>query len=83
MVQGWRVPNDEASVEIPAKLLRHLEPGMALSATLQATERDSYILSGKAVTDLDALAQMDIPGHETCVEVGRVRKDGAGEPATG
>lgn len=35
------------------------------------------------MTDMEALAQMDIPDHETCVEVGKVWKGDAGEVATG
>lgn len=82
-VQGWRVPGRETSVEIPTELLTYLEPNTQLAAALHPTEHDTYILSGAAVTDVDALAQMDIPGHETCVEVGKVQKGGADEAATG
>lgn len=42
---------------------------------------DTLSWSGAAVTDADALAQMDIPGHETCIEVGKVRESGADETA--
>ena len=62
------------SVEIPKRLLRHLEQGMRLESPLHDTGRDSYVLSGAPVTDEQALAQMDIPGHETCVEVGKIRE---------
>jgi hypothetical protein len=74
VVQGWKVPDDTTSIEIPARLLRHLEQGTRLGVPLHDTGRDSYILSGAAVTDLEALSQMDIPGHESCVEVGKVRE---------
>lgn len=83
VVQGWRVPDEPASVEIPTKLLRHLEGSPELDASLQHTGRDSYILSGKPVTDAEALAQMDIPGHETCIEVGKLREGGAHGVASG
>jgi hypothetical protein len=83
VVQGWRVPGEEASVEIPRLLLRHLERNTRLATPLLDTGRDSYILSGTAVTDTEALSQMDMPGHETCVEVGRLREGGADEVATG
>ncbi|MGH3904086.1 MAG: hypothetical protein ACRDTE_07855, partial [Pseudonocardiaceae bacterium] len=36
---------------------------------LHDTGRSSFIVSGAPVTDVEALSQMDIPGHETCVEV--------------
>jgi hypothetical protein len=83
VVQGWKVPGEDTSVEIPRLLLRHLEPSTRLAATLQDTGRDSYLLSGDAVTDAEALSQMDIPGHETCVEVGKLREGGADGAATG
>ena len=83
VVQGWKVPDEPASVEIPRKLLRHLEGSPGLDALLHDTGRDSYVLSGKPVTDAEALAQMDIPDHETCVEVGRPREGGASGAATG
>ena len=41
------------------------------SPTLYATDRDTYVVQGWQVTDPEALAHMDIPGHETCVEVPR------------
>ncbi len=83
VVQGWRLPDDEASVEIPKRLLTYLEADTGLGTPLTDTGRDSYILSGASVTDPEALSQMDIPGHETCVEVGKVREGGVGGAATG
>jgi hypothetical protein len=74
VVQGWRVPGSETSVEIPKRLVGYLEANTTLDATLHDTGHGSYILSGAAVTDAETLSQMDIPGHETCVEVGKVRK---------
>lgn len=73
VVQGWKVPDRPDSIEIPARLLTHLEPGTSLATRLQATDKGTYILSGAAVTDAEALSVMDIPGHETCVEVGKAR----------
>lgn len=69
VVQGWKVPGQEHSVEIPTRLLTYLQPGTCLGVGLHDTGRGSVILSGNPVTDTEALAQMDIPGHETCVEV--------------
>jgi hypothetical protein len=77
VAQGYRVPGDESSVEIPKKLLTFLEEGTRLDARLRDTGRGSYILTGKVVTDPEALAQMDIPAHETAVEVDKVREDGS------
>ena len=83
VVQGWKVPGQRTSVEIPKALLRHLEGQPSLDAALTDTGRDSFILSGAEVTDAETLSQMDIPGHETCVEVGKLREDGADGVATG
>lgn len=69
VVQGWRVDGHDESVEIPHRLLTHVEVDTYLGALMADTGRGSFVLSGQAVTDLEALSQMDIPGHETCVEV--------------
>jgi hypothetical protein len=37
--------------------------------SLYRTDRDTFIVQGWRVTDPAALAQLDIPGHETVVEV--------------
>jgi hypothetical protein len=39
------------------------------SPTIYRTDRDSWVVQGWTVTDPDALAQMDIPDGETCVEI--------------
>ena len=39
------------------------------SPTLYATDRDSYIIQGYAVTDDEILAKLDIPAGETVVEI--------------
>lgn len=72
LVQGWKVTDQEASVEIPTRLLAHLTPGTRLGTVVHDTGRGSVIVSGAPVTDAEALSQMDIPGHETGVEVASV-----------
>lgn len=69
MVQGRKVTGQHDSVEIPQRLLAHLAPGTYLGAPLDDTGRGSFTLTGTPVTDAEALSQMDVPGHETCVEV--------------
>lgn len=69
VVQGWKVSGQQAQVEIPHRLLGHVEKGKCLGVRLSDTGRGSFILHGDPVTDTVALGQMDIPGHETCVEV--------------
>lgn len=83
VVQGWKVAGQQACVEVPNRLLTHLEPGTCLGTVLHDTGRASVIVSGVPVTDMEALSQMDIPGHETCVEVPKTKKGAAGGAATG
>jgi hypothetical protein len=81
VVQGWRVPGHETSVEIPMGLLEYLEADTRLAAVLHSTGHGSYVVSGAAVHDAEALAQMDIPDHETCIEVGKVREGDVNDTA--
>lgn len=74
VVQGWRIPGRAIGVEIPFRLLRHLSGNPRLGTPLVDTGRGSYLVSGAEVTDPEALSQMSIPDHETCVEVGKDRK---------
>lgn len=69
VVQGWKVDSDPRSVEIPHRLLAHMQAGTYLGARMTDTGRGSFVLSGLEVTDAEALSQMAIPGHETCVEI--------------
>jgi hypothetical protein len=39
------------------------------SPTVYKTDRDSWVVQGWIVTDPEALAQMDIPEGEACVEI--------------
>jgi hypothetical protein len=39
------------------------------SPTVYRTDRESWVVQGWMVTDLEALAQMDIPAGETAVEI--------------
>lgn len=71
VVQGWKVPGQPTGVEVPKELLRHLAGLPGLDVTLHDTGHGSYVLAGELVTDAEALAQMDIPKHERCVEVGK------------
>ncbi|WP_433724598.1 hypothetical protein ACQP0C_27770 [Nocardia sp. CA-129566] len=56
-------------IEIPHMLMGFLEPGTCLGASLTDTGRGTFTLSGTPVTDLEALQQMQLPGHETAIEV--------------
>ncbi|WP_119728604.1 hypothetical protein [Thermomonospora amylolytica] len=84
VVQGWRVGDaaviaelgleaDETCVEVPARLMTFLEdPGDLVGTGRRPylrTAKGTYVVKGPEVTDAEALAQMDVPGHETAVEV--------------
>lgn len=72
------VAEDETVVEVYSRLLNHLEKdglsGEVVSdrhPIVHVTERETYILQGKQLIDEDAMAQMDVPDHETAIEVPR------------
>ncbi|MGH3778506.1 MAG: hypothetical protein ACRDRR_22655 [Pseudonocardiaceae bacterium] len=72
------VPDDETLVEVPAPLLDHLAlDGLNGAVTnvvppiVSVTPDGSYIIQGKRVADAEALSQMSIPDHETCVHLTR------------
>lgn len=83
VVQGWKVAHAPDQVEIPHRLLGHVERGTSLGAPLHDTGRGSFTLSGRPVEDPEALEQMMVPGHETCVEVPRGEEIWFGETAAG
>jgi hypothetical protein len=83
VVQGWKVEGQGEIVEIPHRLLKHVEPGTYLAALMTDTGRGSFVLSGQPVTDSEALSQMNIPAHETCVEVPKEKEAWFGGVATG
>jgi hypothetical protein len=70
------VGEDETLVEVPAALLEYLAldglDGQVInmvSPIVAVTPDGHYIIQGKHVTDTEALRQMSIPDHETCVQV--------------
>ncbi len=69
VIQGWRSGPDASMIEIPHALLGFLERGTCLGASLTDTGRGTFTLSGAPVTDQEALSQMDLPDHETSIEV--------------
>ncbi|MGH3906526.1 MAG: hypothetical protein ACRDTE_20445 [Pseudonocardiaceae bacterium] len=82
VVQGWKVEGQDDSVEIPHRLLHHVESGTYLGALMTDTGHGSFVLSGQAIADAETLLQMNIPEHETCVEVSREKEVWFGEVAT-
>jgi hypothetical protein len=72
------VPEGQTVVEVPAALLNHLAvdglPGEVTTIAppiVGVTASGTYILQGTQVTDTEALSQMTIPAHETCVHIPR------------
>jgi len=68
----------ETIVEVPPKLMVHLaKDGLAgevvnmMPPIVHIAHNGNYIVRGKRVVDKDALGRMNIPDHETCVEVSR------------
>ena len=51
------------------QFVRSTSPTNNTCPTLFTTDRGTVIVQGYVVTDAEALAQMDIPEGETCVEV--------------
>jgi hypothetical protein len=84
IVQGWKVPGEQATVEIPESLLQHLRPGTELAQRLDPTGRTwqgdsgacaTFNVAGAVLDDKD-LALLNVPDHEACVEVGLRQKEG-------
>ncbi len=70
------VGEDETLVKVPAALLEYLAldglDGQVINMVppiVAVTPGGHYIIQGKQVTDTEALSQMSIPEHETCVHV--------------
>ncbi|GAB2718975.1 hypothetical protein [Nocardia thraciensis] len=82
VVQGWKTDAPEI-IEIPHLLLGYAEPDTFIGTTMTDTGRGTFILSGVPVTDVEALAQMDIYLDETAVEVGKVERKFYGATSAG
>lgn len=72
------VADDEEIVEVPPELMVHLakdgvigEVANLAPPIVHVLDNGNYIVRGKKVTDHETLDQMNIPDHETCVEVAR------------
>ncbi|MFI6910099.1 hypothetical protein ACIBKY_53215 [Nonomuraea sp. NPDC050394] len=75
IVQGWKVPGQEAQVTIPFNLFEHFDKAGLYGVTphiggpFTVGGDETCIVEGKPVTDVEVLAQMRIPAHESCVEI--------------
>lgn len=78
ILEKIRLAEDETVVEIYARLLSYLsQDGLSgrvtnpVSPIVHVRENGNFIIRGRRVTDPNALRKMNIPEHETCVEVPR------------
>jgi hypothetical protein len=69
LVQGYPLPGQPDHVEIPHILLKWLQPDTHLGAPLTDTGTGWFTLAGPVVTEPETLAQLQVPSHETCIEV--------------
>ncbi len=82
-----KLSDDETVVEVPARLMAHLtKDGLAgevinhVPPIVYIKGNGNLIVQGIRVTDPEAMAEMNIPDHETCVEVGKTRVKALVEP---
>ncbi|MFC9894226.1 hypothetical protein ACFVMC_11085 [Nocardia sp. NPDC127579] len=73
VARGWITGQPDA-VEIPHLLTGFAEPDTFIGAALTDTGRGTFTLVGKPVIDPEALAQMNLPAHETAVEVPKLER---------
>jgi hypothetical protein len=72
------VSDSDTAVEVPANLLSFLaldglggDVAHRVPPIVHVLENGNYIIQGRRVDNAEALSQMDIPDHETCVEVAK------------
>jgi hypothetical protein len=73
VVQAWKT-NRADTVELPHLLLGFLEPDTFIGATLTDTGRGTFRLTGRPVTELELLAQLDLANDETAIEVPKLER---------
>jgi hypothetical protein len=78
IINQLTLSDDETIVEVPPRLMTHLaKDGLSGEVTnvvppiVHVNKKGNYIIKGVRVSDEKALSQMDIPDHETCVEVSK------------
>jgi hypothetical protein len=67
-LQGFASPYEEASMRLTF-VAKDPNSEPSGSPTLYRTDRESWVVQGWVVTDSAALAAMNIPEGETCVEI--------------
>ncbi len=76
VLAAFEVKDHETVVEVPPGLLSFLaldgldgDVAQLVPPIVHVLENRNYIIRGRRVDDVEALSQMTIPDHETCVEV--------------
>jgi hypothetical protein len=82
VLQGWIVTDptvltqldlaeNETVVEVPKKLMTFLPEGVTVPASspLVLDLGETYVFQGPLITDPVVLAQLDLPSHETVIEI--------------
>jgi hypothetical protein len=65
----------ETCVEVTTRLMSYLSKSELTNTEdtelplIIRTGRDTYVIKGRRVTDAEALAQLNMPDHETAIEV--------------
>ena len=78
ILAAFTVSDEETLVAVPPKLMVHLvKAGIVgdivnlIPPIVHVAQNGNYIIRGNRVADRAALSQMNIPDHETCVELSR------------
>lgn len=73
LAQGWET-DTVGTVEIPHLLLGFLVPDTFIGAELTDTGRGTFRLTGRPITDAETLAQLELAGDETAIEVPKLER---------
>ncbi|WP_280359065.1 hypothetical protein [Nocardia otitidiscaviarum] len=80
VVQGWETSRP-GTVEISHLLTGFAEPHTFIGSHLTDTGRGTFSLSGRPVTEPEALSILELAGDETAVEVPRLERTFYGNAA--
>ncbi|MGW0180119.1 hypothetical protein [Nocardia sp. NPDC003345] len=82
VVQGWTTDR-QGTVEIPHLLPAFAEPNTFIGATMIDTGRGTFTLSGRAVKEPEALAQLQLAEDESVIEVPKRERSHYGAASAG
>ncbi|GHE37259.1 hypothetical protein GCM10017673_44770 [Streptosporangium violaceochromogenes] len=89
VLQGWIVTDPavlthfdladhETTVEVPRELMRFLPEGVTVPAgsPLVLDRGETYVFQGRLITDPTVLTQLNMPDHETAIEIPKTALSG-------